>query len=228
MKPFEIPNAIKSIIDIYPTAEDIVKAINNGEKDVRYILASLWLSEGIPYCFRSQPAIYEEVRLFLSQRLKICAKEITIIGSGRQGFSLSPGENFGRPFGKYSDLDLNAISSPLFEKLKREFERWKVDYTIGDVAPRNEFEKKYWKDNVERIPHNLIRGFIDPYKIPTFDRYPQTQVIVDLTSIIHKKLKITPGAPMVRGVGLRVYSDWDAFVRQMSVNLGVLLKINAI
>jgi len=224
MKPFEIPKALQSVVDTYPTAETIIEAINAGEKDVCYTLASLWLSEGIPYCFRSQPAIYEEVRLFLSHKLKIYAKEITIIGSGRQGFSLSPGENFGRVFGEHSDLDLSAISSFLFEKLKNEFYKWRLDYTSGKISPRHERERVYWEDNAKKVPSNLARGFIDPYKIPTFNKYPEACAIMDLTFLTHEILKITPGAPVVKRIGLRVFSDWNAFVRQMSVNLRALQR----
>ncbi len=151
MKPFKIPLALESIIDTYPAAEDIVKAINVGNKDTCYALARLWLSEGIPFCFKSQPAIYEGLRFWLSRQLEIQAKEITIIGSGRQGYCLSPDENLGRAFGEHSDMDLSVVSQSLFERLKITFNKWHADYTRGDVLPRNEKEKEYWEDNAKRV-----------------------------------------------------------------------------
>ena len=226
MKPFNTPKALDSLIDTYPPVETIVEAIKAGDRDTYSALARLWLSEGIPYCFRFRPAIYEGMRTWLSQQLQVHAKEITLIGSGRQGFSLSPDENLGRRFGEYSDLDLTAVSSVLFEQLKRAFNRWRADYLAGIVSPRHTQEKIYWQDNAMRVPSNLSRGFIDPYKIPTFNRYPEAQDTVNILYRAHEKLKATAGAPFVRRISLRVYRDWNSFIRQFSINLEALLKMN--
>jgi hypothetical protein len=226
MKPFNIPNALESFIDTYPDAETILRAIKIGDLNTRCALARLWLSEGIPYCFKSQPAIYEAVRLWLSHNLPVHAKEITLIGSGRQGFSLSPDEHFGRPFGDYSDLDFSAVSLSLFTQLERAFSRWLSDYLTGTVLPRNDREKKYWEDNARRVPSNLARGFIDPYKIPAFDKYPEAQTTLDVMYKAHIKLRVTAGAPRVSRVSIRIYRDWDSFVRQLSINLEALLRMN--
>jgi len=228
MKPFNIPNALEFFIETYPDAETILKAIKKGDSNTRYALARLWLSEGIPCCFRSQPAIYEAMRLWLSYNLPVHmhAKEITLIGSGRQGFSLSPDEHFGRPFGDYSDLDFSAVSLSLFKHLERAFNRWLNDYLKRAVLPRNDREKEYWQDNARKVPSNLACGFIDPYKIPTFDQYPEAQTTLDAMYKAHIKLSVTAGAPRVRRVSIRIYRDWGSFVRQLSINLKALLRMN--
>lgn len=219
MKPFEIPSGLESIVETYPSVSSIVDAIKDGDKDTRDALARLWLSEGIPYCFKIQPAIYESFRLWLSRQLQVQAKEITLIGSARQGFSLSPGENLGRPFGDYSDLDLSIISPSLFEQMKKVFSLWLTDYRTRKVSPRNAKENKYWEDNAKRVPLNLRRGFIDPHKIPTWERYPEARAIGQTKYEAHEKLKVTPGAPIARRISVRVYRDWDSFIRQMAINL---------
>ena len=219
MKPFKIPTALESFIDAYPDAQTILKAIKAGDQDTRYSLARLWLSEGIPHCFKSQPAIYESMRLWLSRQLPVHAKELTLIGSGRQGFSLSPNEHFGRPFGEHSDLDWSAISPALFKQLKGAFKRWRNDYITGAVLPRNDQERGYWEENAKKVPINLAHGFIDPYKIPTFNQYSEAQIVLDVLYRAHKKLKATSEAPRIRRVSLRVYRDWDSFIRQLSINL---------
>lgn len=226
MKPFNIPKALGSLIDTYPTVETIVEAIKAGDRDTYSALARLWLSEGIPYCFRSRPAIYEGMRMWLSQQLKVHAKEITLIGSGRQGYSLSPDENLGRSFGEYSDLDLTAVSSVLFEQLEGVFNLWRADYLAGIVSPRHTQEKIYWEDNAMRVPSNLAHGFIDSYKIPTFNRYPKAQATANILYRAHEKLKATAEAPLVRRISLRVYRDWNSFIRQFSINLEALLRTN--
>lgn len=226
MKPFNIPKALDSLIDTYPPVETIVNAIKAGNRHTYSALARLWLSEGIPYCFRFQPAIYEGMRVWLSQHFQVHAKEITLIGSGRLGYSLCPDENLGRRFGEYSDLDLTAVSSVLFEQLERAFSRWRADYLAGIVSPRNTSERKYWEDNAIRVPSNLEHGFIDSYKIPSFYRYPEAQATASVLHIAREKLKATTGAPLVRRVTLRVYRDWNSFIRQLSINLQSLLRMN--
>jgi hypothetical protein len=226
MKPFNIPKALDPLIDTYPPLETIVAAIKGGDRDTYAALARLWLSEGIPYCFKNRPIIYEGMRTWLSRQLQVNAKEITLIGSGRLGFSLSPDENLGRCFGECSDLDMTAISLALFERLGEMFRRWHADYLAGIVSPGFTRQGKYWEDNAMRVPSNLARGFIDSHKIPAFYRYPEAQVIASALYIAREKLKATTGAPRVRRVTLRVFRDWDSFIRQFSVNLQSLLGVN--
>jgi len=42
----------------------------------------------------------------------------------------------------------------------------------------------------------------------------------------HEKLKVTSYAPSVRKVSMRVYRDWDSFVRQMAINLEVVGRMS--
>src|SRR5258706_3977810 len=63
-----------------------------------------WITEGIPYAFRKTPLLYEVVRSWLALSIGLHPKEITLIGSGRLGYSTDP-DHFGRAFGKHSDLD---------------------------------------------------------------------------------------------------------------------------
>src|SRR3990172_5025478 len=167
MKPFDVSAVLDPLTDIYPAADVLLGAAKAGDRDVRYAISRLWLSEGIPFAFRARPAVYEALRLWLSRRLNVQAKEITIIGSGRQGYSLSPDQNVGRPFGPKSDLDMTIISSSQFEHLRDAFGRWEKDYTHGIVRPRHEREKALWDENQRNCPFALEHGFIDPYKIPT-------------------------------------------------------------
>jgi hypothetical protein len=226
MKPFNIPKALDSLTDTYPPVETVVEAIKSGDIDTYSALARLWLSEGIPYCFRFRPAVYEGMRMWLSQKLQFHAKEITLIGSGRLGYSLSPDENLGRPFGRDSDLDLTAVSSALFAQLEGAFNRWRADYIKGVVSPRNTRERKYWEDNAKKVPSNLACGFIDPHKIPTFNRYPEAQTIVNILYRAHEHLKATADAPTIRRISLRIYRNWESFIRQISINLMALLNMN--
>ena len=225
MQPFNVSAALDPLTEVYPPANVLLRAVKAGDRDARYAISRLWLSEGIPFAFKARPAVYEALRIWLARYLDIQAKEITIIGSGRQGFSLSPDQNVGRPFGPQSDLDMTVISSSLFQRLRAAFGRWEQDYTHGIVHPRNEREKALWGENQRNNPLALERGFIDPQKIPTWPRYPEAEMVMDALWRVHEKLKVTPHAPDVRKVSLRVYRDWDSFVRQMAINLEVVGRI---
>jgi len=224
MQPFDISPILDPLTETYPPAELLLEAVKTGDRSVRCAISRLWLSEGIPFAFKAKPGVYEALRVYLARRIDVEAKEITIIGSGRQGFSLSPGQNVGRPFGPHSDLDFTAVSTPLFQRLRDAFYRWAGDYKQGLVNPRNQNQKKYWDANINHCPSELKRGFIDPYKIPTLRRYPEAQKVENALWVVREKLKLTPNAPDVHKVSLRVYRDWDSFIQQMAINLGYLRK----
>ena len=219
MRPFEVSPALEPLLEVYPRAEVILEAARGGDRDARYAISRLWLSEGIPYSFKERPGIYEALRRWLARRLDVHAKEITLVGSGRQGFCLSPGKDLGRPFGDHSDLDLTAICQSLFQQLEASFARWEADYTGGSMTPQNERERQCWEDNRKSVPTNLKLGFVDPYKIPNRKRYPEAQRIAQALYEAHEKLKATADAPRVRNLSMRVYRDWACFIRQMAINL---------
>ena len=118
----------------------------------------LWLTEGIPFAFGNYPVAYEEMRGWLGARLTVCPKQITLLGSGRIGFSLTRAR-FGRPFGHDSDLDLSIVSDTLFHRFAEAFGRWKQDYSEGAIRPRNDTERTYWNQNLQFGEKNLPLGF---------------------------------------------------------------------
>ena len=149
MRPFAVPSTLESINHAYPTAEEIAIASRFGGSKARLALARLWLSEGIPYAFHARPAVYEEVRFWMAARIGIDPKEISIVGSARIGQSLSP-DNIGKPFGDSSDLDFLAVSNSLFKDLVEDFNKWAYDYESHALSPRNERERRFWDDHLDR------------------------------------------------------------------------------
>ena len=193
-------------------------AYRDGEQ-ARIAIAQLWLSEGIPRAFGNCPAIYDAVRSWLSQRLGVHAKEISLIGSARLGKSLKP-EKLGEPFSNYeSDLDLFIVSSDLFERLKKDFYCWSSDFKSGRIKPRNNREAYYWRNNKKGLQMNIQRGFIFSDRIPSSSKYPTAKRVNNTMELLVDKLKITHEAPKPKKASVRCYSSWDNFVRQMLLNL---------
>jgi hypothetical protein len=218
MQPFKISDEAKALKAMYPAPEefrDAAKALTEPEK---FGVVRLWISEGIPFCFRECPMLYEAIRSWLARELGVHAKEITLIGSARVGYSLAPTSDYGRPFDSSSDLDFSIISASLFDRCVSCFNLWLSDYESKKIAPQNQNESFYWKHNYELVPINISRGFIDPYKIPLRRTYQIACDIGDSLWKLHQKLKETENAPSVRRPSVRVYRDWRSAVRQFKIN----------
>lgn len=218
MRPFLLEESMLPLTAPYPEPLLFMKVTKMAGHRDRHAIARLWLSEGIPFAFRECPALYEAVRGWFAHQVDVHPKEVTLIGSARIGFSLAP-DSLGRAFGDRSDLDLTVISEPLFNRVRSAFEAWAHDYGHGTVNPRNDQERSYWNSNLEFGRRNIPKGFMDPNKIPLWDRYPIAQRVLHSCWLLREKLLRTEGGPAVREASVRVYRDWYAFIRQLTLNL---------
>jgi len=205
------------------------------EMDLRRVLVSLrknddqmsaflrsWWTEGIPFAFKRKPGEYERLRHWLAQRFNISARSITVIGSGRLGYSIVPKKQ-GSPFNPTSDIDVFAVSQELFNKLKKDFERWMSDFSQGAVTP-TEAEKKYWTENQRCVPRNLAGGFIDASKIPARPRYADAQRVLDIMSRATGSFAKSTEHGKIHKFTLRVYQNWGAADAQLKVNLSDIIN----
>ena len=218
MKPFGVPD---SCVDLKSTrlSAHTLRVAARGGKDARITLAQLWMTEGIPFAFAECPALYDSIRIWLGRELNVHAKVIGLTGSGRHGESLSP-QKFGQPFGKDSDLDFYIVSAKLFSAYRCEFFAWRDDYVSGNVVPRNNHEKGYWKDNRHKVPGNIKCGFIDVNRIPARNQYITAQRTLDLMYRLVKKLSDTPPhSPSPPRASIRCYENWASLIDRVSINL---------
>ena len=218
MEAFKIPEPLINISDIYPRAETILEAAKTGGWIATTAIARLWLSEGIPFAFKSHPGLYEVVRTWLSGRLDVDAKEISIYGSSRIGESLAP-YKLGAAFNENSDLDFFIVSTELFDRVREDFNKWSYDFESSVVQPSNDREKGFWKDNITRGPKILQKGFIDPKMVPNLPNYPTVINIAQTMWLLTEKLNVTNRAPKIGRSSLRCYKTWKDFVTQVSINL---------
>lgn len=218
MTPFKISSLFKDFSEHYPDAKEIKSIAKNGGISARNAIARLWLSEGIPYAFKKDPILYEEIRQWLAIRLDVNPKEISMTGSARIGQSLSPSK-LGSCFNEKSDLDLFIISENLLNKLRNDFNNWSLDFETDRIKPKNKIEEKYWKDNLSRGNTYFSKGFFDAKMIPNYKEYPCASNISNTMWMLQEKLKVTSDAPKISGASIRCYKTWEDFVRQVAINL---------
>lgn len=220
--PFTVPSCLLGMSRQYPDSDMLISVLNESSRSAREVIVRQWLTEGVPAVFDKCPALFEVLRAWLGVRLRIHPKQITLVGSARFGFSLSPGEKYGQAFSPRSDLDFAIVSGALFGDLQREFEEFSRDYFEHAVSPRNSYEEALWKENVEFGLRNIPKGFFDAKKIPLWDRYPVSQSIGQSMWMLCEKLRSTDGAPQLRTASVRAYRDWDALISRVSINLSQL------
>lgn len=218
MEAFKVSPHLSELLDSYPDAISLVNAATNGGQLSKMAIARLWLSEGIPFAFKSRPALYESVRAWLGSRLDVDPKEINVTGSARIGQSLAP-KKIGTNFGKHSDLDLFVVSQALFDRMKADFNHWSYQFEGDLVQPSNERERKFWVDNNQRGPTLIQRGFLDTHIVPNHEAYPTIKTIAQTMWLLKSKLDITDGAPIIKSASVRCYRDWGSFVRQIVISL---------
>ena len=223
MRPFSTSEKCSELTNAFIAAEVfkvVFPALLHREK---LSFLRLWMAEGTPYAFRDSPMLYQVSREWLASELGISPRNVTVIGSGRMGFSLAPHPDFGRLFSEESDLDYSIISDTWFDRLREDFRNWSRDYDAEEVHPRNKREERFWEQNINSgVPNGIDRGFIDPYLLSTLPRYNSAVRIMDLRFRLHEKLKASPSAPRVQKVSLRIYKDFQSFVSQLAFNLAIL------
>jgi len=204
----------------YPEPDIFLKVLSRTSRIGREVLANLFLTEGVPRAFADCPSIYEFLRKWLGEELNINTKQITLLGSARIGYSLAP-HKFGRRFGDDSDLDLSIVSSKdIFEKLKIESENFINDYKNKKISPNTDRQRFYWEENIKFLEKNLPYGFIDVSKIPYIkERYPECQYLGNLMWRLREKINVTPNAPNIKKVSLRIYDTWNSLINRVSINL---------
>ncbi len=218
MRPFELSDMARSLTGQYPSAatfRDAWRGMRSGEREGAI---HLWLSEGIPFAFQDLPMLFEAIRNWLANELALHAKAFTLIGSARIGYSMNP-DHYGRAFGDQSDMDLVAVSADLFNGLSEDFFRWKDDVLAERVQPATDAERRFWPENLSRLPGNIRDGFIDPYKIASRPQYRAAVRLGDALWRVKAKLDHTPTAPKTRRISARVYRDWQAFSARLAFNM---------
>lgn len=201
---------------------DRVITISEMRRFVRIIL-----SEGTPFAFAKCPMAFEFGRERAAFKIGIDAKQMSMTGSGRLGYSLSP-HKFGRVYDPTaSDIDLFVIDHDTFSAAAQEYRDFIDQFEAGRLTPRHAREETYWTQAKSFVPSNIKKGFIDQKYIPTFDRFPMSQRLGEANFSFLANVNSVAGARIVKATSLRVYRSWDKAVNQISFSLMAVLKTRA-
>lgn len=223
MKPFEISPALACITGTYPDFNSVKALFEDAVQHQNFMFIRLWLAEGIPYAFKECPSIYQISREWLAKRLGVESHQISIVGSGRLGYSLNP-KNLERSFYEKSDLDYVVISDSLFNKCADASLQFVTDFESGKIIASSRGEIKWWPQDVEYIKRNTPKGFISHGKVPNLSRYEATRYLEDQFSLLSLILRGTEGCPNFTKASFRLYKSHDSFVRRAAINIDYVLS----
>ena len=139
---------------LHPTAKEFQKILLNQPLD-RIVQDHLF--EGVPYAFRDSPRGFATLRDHLGGKLNLPQKNISIVGSGKIGFSLNP-DNFGRQFSENSDIDVLVVNESMFDSIWLNILKWHYPHKL---ATRGWMDAKWARTN----RRNIYLGWFDPSKI---------------------------------------------------------------
>jgi hypothetical protein len=138
----------------YPSRDEFSELLVS--RDHAKIVEELLIT-GVPFAFRDSPADYDTLRATLGAALHLSVDAMTVVGSGRIGFSLSP-EKYGAPFLPESDLDVAVISAELFDIA------WFDLLRLGRKYFRLQKNVRAWVDTHKE--NHIFFGFIIPDFLP--------------------------------------------------------------
>lgn len=222
--PFSLSSKSLTIKGIYPTSKEIMDVFTNASEVERHGIIRLWITEGIPYAFKDEPLIYEAIREFISNGVNVHSKEVTLVGSGRIGYSLKK-KVWGKTFTNSSDLDFTIISNNLYSNLVNDFKKWVSDIESNKLKPRTVNELKGWLGSIEAVDRNIPKGFIYTKNLLPYSDYPTVRKCYGTMSQLKERLAKTENVPKVSDASIRVYSDWKSCIRQLQINFKTALDL---
>lgn len=222
MPPFVPDPALGPLQKVFPSPDILRHVLAAASSRGRASIANLWLTEGVPFAFTDVPSLYEQVRQWLAAKLDVHAKDISLTGSARSGYSMSP-RKFAAEFNGDSDLDLFVVSEPLFGRVEGAFTRFSVDFAEKRKLPKAA-QLERWKENIRVSNLNLRRGFFDVKYLPNHPEYEIAQRVGNAMYLLCEKLRVTDGAPAIKRASVRVYRDWRSVEAQIETSLAALSR----
>lgn len=186
----------------YPSVSEFKRILVDQDLDS---IVKHYLFAGLPFVFRKDPTGFDLMRKHLCDELSLNLADITVVGSAKIGFSLSP-YNFPRSFTSTSDIDVVVVDSNLFDEVWFTMLRWHYPRRT-DRLPETD-----WTWKIERA-NELYWGWFLPDRI-RFSGLSFPGVLAPLRDIsvrwfnAFQSLSVYPQLASWRISG-RLYRTWD-------------------
>lgn len=166
------------------------------------LIASCLTEDSIPFVFDMKSTSWTAFRKELSEKLETHTENIRIVGSGRFGFSLKPGNKF-RGFKDTSDIDLVIVDATKFDDLWHRL--------LNAAYPRDSLVQQLggW---LKRRRNEVYTGWLSPLDVK-IDRSiygPKAQPILDFNVAWFNALKNASRLVPRRheDIKVRLYRSW--------------------
>jgi hypothetical protein len=222
--PFILSDHTALLKNVYPNAEDIKNVFTKSNESERHGIIRLWITEGIPFAFKDNPLLYEEMRAFIARGVNVNPKEITLVGSARIGYSLKK-KVWGKDFTNKSDLDFTIISNDLFKNLISDFQKWAGDITSRKILPKTKEQNQNWLNSIVTINENIPKGYINTKNLFSHPNYPTVKNCYRTMTKLKERLEVTENSPSISDASIRVYSNWKTCTRQLEINFKTALDL---
>jgi hypothetical protein len=114
------------------TYDDLIAEVRTGARLAGLVTQHLF--SGVPFVFRGNPAHYDILRGHLASTLNVPEASITVVGSGRLGYSLNP-LHPGDPIRDTSDIDVIIADARLFDRIWEMLLRWRYPWRLAEWPP---------------------------------------------------------------------------------------------
>lgn len=135
---------------------------------------------------------YDDLKIFLSEKLDVHVNNIAIVGSAKLGYSITPSKNkLFKPFSDKSDIDIAIVSPEIFRQSWNAF---------------IELSKKGYLHDYQNITSNIFRRFVmlkKPDHRSEFFRYWSGKIDPckkDLQTVFS----------IANDINYRIYESWEA------------------
>lgn len=181
-------------------------------KDATWIYRKYLLGHDIWY-FReflnkdNHAEIYDDIKILMSERLRIHVNNIAIVGSAKLGYSITPTpEKKFRPFSEESDIDIAIVSPELFKK------SWDSFLELS--------QRGYLRDYTS-ITGNIFRRFVTLKKPDSRnDFFREWSGLVDPC-----KKDLQTVFSISHDINYRIYESWEAVETYHCNGLKKLLQL---
>jgi len=222
--PFILSEHSELLKGVYPSAEEVKHVFTKSSETERHGIIRLWITEGIPFAFKDNPLLYEEMRAFIAKGVNVNPKEVTLVGSARIGYSLKK-KVWGKAFTNKSDLDFTIISNDLYKSLTLDFQKWTEDFASGKTIPHTPNQTQNWLKSIITINENIPKGYINTKDLFSHSNYSSVKNCYRTMTRLKERLELTYNSPSIADASIRVYSNWKSCTRQLEINFKTALDL---